>query len=466
MHSNGHSAHEGQAALATAAAVQQNLQQRHEKSGNMFRLAVLFSAGLLVLGVIGFILRIADGVSDTAMWGYYAAAFAFVLSTAVAAPMVAIAPRIAKAHWRRPISRIAELFGIVGIFNLLLFIPLIWVLPPLDNGRRTLWFFDMVGEPVPNYSPHIWATLAILALAAVGVMLLWVSALPDFAALRDRTTGRKQKMYAWLARGWYGTTQQWHMQKHRLGILGAFYFMMFIFVHFLITVDFLMALVPGWIDALYPVTHAASALQAGAASVIIVMVILRQWGGYKEYIGLDQFWGLGKLLFALSLLWIWFWFSSFNIFWFGRKPNEISVLELFIKGPYLPLFYAVFVLSFAFPLFFMIWNPIRKSIWGPTVLAVGVLIGIFLDRIRMYVAGYSVADQSPLHAMDHVPVANKPDIADIFILFGAIGGSILIYLLASRLIPIVSIWEQKELLLYKLHKPFHRTHVRVMGKPD
>ncbi|MBM3945324.1 MAG: hypothetical protein FJ317_07555, partial [SAR202 cluster bacterium] len=289
MHNNGHNGHLGEAVLTTAAAVQQDFQERHERPrGQAFKAAVGLFAVLFVLGIVGFILRIADGVSDTAKWGYFAAAFAFVLSTAQAAPMVAIAPRIAKAHWRRPISRIAELFSVVGLFNLLLFIPLLWVLPPLEQGRRTLWFFGEVGESVPNYSAHIWATLAILALVIVGVLLVWMSALPDLAALRDRLPEgtRKQRMYAMLARGWKGTSAQWFMQKHRLGILGAFYFAMLIFVHFLISVDFLMTLVPGWIDALYPATHAANALQGGVASVMLTMVIMRQWGGYKDQIGL------------------------------------------------------------------------------------------------------------------------------------------------------------------------------------
>ena len=42
----------------------------------------------------------------------------------------------------------------------------------------------------------------------------------------------------------------------------------------------------------------------------------------------------------------------------------------------------------------------------------------------------------------------------------------MVYLLASRVLPGISIWEQKELLLYKSHKPFHRTEVLVLGKPD
>jgi hypothetical protein len=46
-----------------------------------------------------------------------------------------------------------------------------------------------------------------------------------------------------------------------------------------------------------------------------------------------------------------------------------------------------------------------------------------------------------------------------------IAGSILIFMLATRLIPAVNLWEQKEMLLYKAEIQFHRTKVTVMGKP-
>ena len=458
----------GPGELGTQAGVTRDLLARHQRTGRMFRGAVALFAVMLVLGVIGLVMRLSGGVSDKAVWGYYAAMFAFILTTAQAAPMVAIAPRMAKSHWRRPISRAAELWSVVGLFNLLLFIPMLWVLPSLEDGRRTLWFFDP-GE-VPAYSPHIWATLALVFLVITGLALLWLSAMPDLAFIRDTSSGRRQRIAAKLARGWLGTSQQWNMLYHRMGIVGAFYFMMLVFVHFLISVDFGMALVPGWIDALFPVTHAANALQAATATMLLTMFFLRQFGGYKEHIGLDQFWGLGKLLFALSLLWFWFWFSSFIILWYGKKPSELAVLELLMFGPYLPAFMAAFVLNFLVPLFTMIWNPLRKSIWGPTLIATSVLVGTFFDRIRLYVAAYSVPGIGDptvdKHELQGIPVSNLPDVADVFIILGAIGGSLLVYLLASRIIPLVNVWEQKEMLLYRVHKPFHRTEVLVLGKRD
>ena len=485
-HSSGH--HEPREGLyvpfSTQAEVVQDLVGKHDKPSDKWWSGVAAGGILLALGIIGFALRMSGDVSDRIVWGYFAMMFAFVLTTAQAAPMVAIAPRIANGHWRRPISRAAEIWTAVGIFNMILFIPMLWILPPLTDGRRSLWFWD--GEDpflsrVPVYSPHIWATLAMLALVVTGVMLLWLSARPDLALIRDHAPDGWRKRWATkLSSGWIGSTAQWNNLYHRMGILGAFYFIMLVFVHFLISVDFLMVLVPGWIDALFPITHAANALQAGVATVILTMIVLRQWGGYKDYITLEQFWGVSKLLFALSLLWFWFWFSSFNVLWYGKKPNSQGALELTMVGPYLPVFIAVFVLCFAAPLFVMMWNVVRKSIWGPTIMSVSVLLGTLLDRMRLYVSAYSahvekIMDKNLTHHYIHLddsgrlPLAlrrmHMPDIPDILMILGVIGGCVLVYLLFARLIPPVNIWEQKELMLYKMHKAYHRTQVFVLGKP-
>ena len=96
----------------------------------MFTLGLLLSFGLLVLGVVGFVARAtADGFDDRAPWGYYMATFSFVFMVTSAAPVAAVAFRFTKSHWRRPLSRVSELFAVVGIFNIITFIPMMMIFP-------------------------------------------------------------------------------------------------------------------------------------------------------------------------------------------------------------------------------------------------------------------------------------------------------------------------------------------------
>ena len=82
-------------------------------------------------------------------------------------------------------------------------------------------------------------------------------------------------------------------------------------------------------------------------------------------------------------------------------------------------------------------------------------------------ASWSVTAVENKHALHDIPGLVMPDVYDILMWIGGVAGAILVYLLVTRIVPVVSIWEQKELLLYKIHKPFHRLEeVLVLGKKD
>jgi len=428
------------------------------RAGRVFKASVVALSILLALGIVGFVMRVSDGFSDHTAWGYYAALFSFLLTTTQSALIVSIAMRLARNNWRRPVSRASELFAVVGIFNLLVFIPMIMILPA-DEGRSSLWF------EWPQGGPHFWDTVSFATLVFCGIGLLYVSSLPDLAVIRDRSAGWRQTFAKILTPFWRGTQKQWLIMNIGLGVLGALYFILLIFNHTMISSDMAMSLVPGWRDALFPTYHAVTSLQAGLATVIVVLFVLKKYGGFDKYIHMEQFWAMSKLLLALSLMWFYFWFSGFIILWYGRQPIEQNILTLFMVGPYKSLFIASFLLNFVVPVLMLIWNMVRKSIVGPTIVAGIILVGSLIDRIRIYVASYSIEDVFA-HTMESVPAAHTPDIFDIFILIGGISGAILVYILAAKVIPVVSIWEVKEGMLYTVVRPFLRRKVTVIGKPD
>lgn len=429
--------------------------------GRGYRRLVVASGALLAVGIIAFIVQaFRHGFDDRAPWAYYAAAFAFLLTTAGSAPLVSITMRMAKSHWRRGLSRASEMFAVSGLFMLLMYIPLLFLLPVTD-GRTTLWV------NWHGHAPHIYDTIAILLLVTTGLALLYVSARPDFATLRDNTTGGRQRLYARLALGWQGTKQEWHRQRAFLGVLGAFYFMFLIFTHLLISTDFAMSLVPGWKDSIYPAYHALTGLQSAIAITIVGMFLLRR-SGLRRYLYLDHFWALAKLMLALSLLWFYFWWSGFFIFWYGRSISEQGVLNYLMKDTYFWPFIITFLCSFIIPVFFfLIWNPIRKSVNGPAIAASVILVGAMFARIREYVAGFSIPEELIGHeAIETTLPANAPYLLDVLFILGALGGVVFFYLLGMRFIPVVSIWEHRELALLRKVRPYLRRYTVVLGKPE
>ena len=115
----------------------------------------------------------------------------------------------------------------------------------------------------------------------------------------------------------------------------------------------------------------------------------------------------------------------------------------------------------------------RKQVKGvphPVIFQSGNILGrsqvissfLFVLLCNVYASILSIHLSSVSEVPTNIPT---PHVADIFVIIGFIGGSILTFMLATRLIPAVNIWEQKEMLLYKAEVQFHRTKVMVMGKP-
>jgi molybdopterin-containing oxidoreductase family membrane subunit len=445
----------------------------HASKGKLYRNALLITGGIFSLGILAFLVRFFTeefNSDNREPWAYYAAMVAFLLTTAGAAPIVAVALRLVKAHWRRPMTRVAEIYGSVGLLTLLLFIPLLFLIPSA-SGRRTIWFQDHDGPfgigtygKIPG-APHAYDLLALLFLVICGLALLYLSALPDIAKLRDQKSESRVN-YNRLSLGWYGTWKQWKIVNLGVTLLGVFYLMLFIYTMSIFSIDLSLSLVPGWRDAIYPTFQTLTALQAGLAATIVGLYLIRRFARLEQYIGVEQFWGASKILLALSLLWFYFWWSGFIVYWYGRIPAEKDILELFMFGPYMALFIAAFLLCFVCPFLILLWNSVRKTVWGPTLAGVSVLLGTLVDKIRLYVPSWSITDSLDKHALSSMPGTNYPDIGDLLMVFGGIAGAIFIYLLVSKIVPIVSFWEMKEGMMLRTVRRYLRREIIVHGKPD
>ncbi len=453
---NGH--HHHAEAVLTPADVTADALRQFTFGGPRYNIALVFFGALLAFGVLGVIARLVEGYQHRANWAYPVAAFAFLLSTTQAAPIVAYGLRFAKAHWRRPLTRAAELHAVSGLLLFLFFLPLLPTLPPL-RGRSNIWFNWPVG------APHLWELVFLAVLVSAGLAVLYFSARPDWAAaLRLRTNDGRAAMGARFAQDWVGSQQQWRATWQGMLYLGALYVITFAGVHLIFSTDFSMSQIPGWFSSIFPAWHTLGALQAGLATTILTLGILRTLGGMRSYLQLDQFWGLAKILLALSLLWFYMFWADFLTQWYGRTPREAAVLTLLVWGPYAVPFLLAFLGSFLLPFLLLIWSPIRVSIVGPTLVALIVLIGNFFDRVRLYVSAYSLESVTG-HQIEKIPATHLPDFIDVMIVLGSIGGAIFCYLLALKFVPVLNTWEVKEGLYLRVVRPFLRTRVPIIGKP-
>ncbi len=440
----------------------------------LFNIVLYAGALLTVLGVVGFVLRLlADGFSDHRAWGFYVAAFAFVFTLTSSAPLAACAFRFTKSHWRRPLSRVSELFSLVSIVNILLFIPAIIALPDIANPlgasnealdiRRTIWF------RVPFGAPEGWLLAGMVGLAVGSLSILWLAARPDMAQSRAQMTGFRASLYRTLAGGWYGTKRQWEIQKAGLALLGAFYFMLLVFMQFIVVSEFAMSMIPGWKDSILPPFYTVISFQSGLAIILVTAYAMRRWGGYREIIGQAPFWAASKVLLGLTLLHTYHLFAFFITYWYGRLEIELNILNYLMFDSYLGIFWAQLFFTFFIPFPILLSNHARRLGWGAPLAGVFIIIGLMLFHIRIFAAAFASSDSESLYhffLLAPVPRATFPDLWDIFLILGAFGIVMLVFRLGMMLLPPISVWEMKEGSMYQRVDTFIRGRYLVLGKPE
>ena len=469
----GHGQHAGMWVFPDAKVMSQDVSEKTRSMPQPFAIALMVTGFLFIIGIVGFVARaVDDGFGEIAPWGYYMAIFSFVFMISSAGPLVVVAFRFTKSHWRRPLSRVGELFSIVCILNLLMFIPLMFLLPDLANPdgavegqlelRRTIWFEG------PTGSPHVWDFLGVAFLAITSLAILWLSAMPDMAESRGGATGFRGWVYNRLAGHWYGTKRQWNTQKAGLALLGAFYFMIMIFVHFEISSDYAQSLIPGWKDSIFPVIYSITSLQMALGAILITLFIMRRWGGYEGYIGKSLFWSASKVLLGVTLLWVYHLFAFFITFWYGRMEVEQNIIKYLIVDTYGGVFLVNLVFGFVAPFVLLIWNPVRRSAWGPALAGVLIIIGGLAFNIRIFVGAANAAVGKEIYnqIFEHTPPPVYPDVWDLFMVVGGIGGAIFVFLASTKLLPLLSLWEVKEGAMYQSWGRFIRGEYMILAKPE
>lgn len=431
--------------------------------GARFSMLEIVLAILTVIGIAALIMNAAvNGLSDLAPWGYTAIAANYVLSSFLAAPILAVLLRLTRSDWRRPLSRLAEVQAAAGIVVIIFYIPLLAVIPS-SEGRVTWW------SNWPWGTPWFFNLVMLLLLVGTGYALIWMSARPDFTTARNYVAegSAHHEWYGRLAVGWVGTLKQWTIQRIGVSLLGALYLILYVWMVSLLYTDFGIALLPSWRSAVFPGFAVMSSLQAGLAMTIIAMYVMRRWGGLEEYITWDYFWAISKLLLTTSLLWFYLWFSEFMIFWYGRLPGQVNVIETVMTGVYLVPMVLTFSLNFALPLLILMWNKVRKTINGPTIVAGLVLIGLFFDRLRIFGAAFGTKDPYA-HELEEelIPDFLTPGIYDVLIVVGCFSAAIFCVLMAARFVPIPSIWEVGSGIGLRIRKRYLNHDVPVIGKPE
>jgi Ni/Fe-hydrogenase subunit HybB-like protein len=374
------------------------------------------------------------GISRPVFWGFYVTNFVFWIGISHAGTLISAILRLVDAGWRRPVTRAAEAITVFAL--------MIGAMFPIIHLGRPWLFFWLVPYPSerliwPNFrSPLVWDFFAINTYLMGSLLFLFLPMIPDFALVRDRSTGWRRRVYGWLALGWQGTTKQWHRLESAMQIMAIAILPVAVSVHTIVSFDFSMAVVPMWHSTIFGPYFVAGAIFSGIAALIIAMAFLRRFLHLEAYLHPVHFQNLGKLLLLMSLLWSYFVFAERLTVWYGNNPEEMAAFWATQRGRYAPLYWTMVVCNFVIPFTVLSIGRFR-TITGCVIASMGVLVGMWLERFLIIVP--SLANK----ALPYAWGTYQPQPIEIMVTISTFAAMALLYTLFAKFIPVISMWELK-----------------------
>jgi molybdopterin-containing oxidoreductase family membrane subunit len=238
-----------------------------------------FFATIVLLGFVAVGILANRGLGMTGMnrpvyWGFFITNFVFWIGISHAGVMLSAILRLAQAEWRRPATRAAEVLTVFALGTAAM-------MPIVHLGRmwRFYWVFpyDWARGIWPDIrSPLVWDPHALSTYLIGSSLFIFVALIPDFAVLRDKTSGMAHSIYGALSMGFRGTVRQWRLQAIAGIILSALLLPVFVSVHSIVSWDFGMAMaIPAWHTTIFAPYFVIGAVHSGVAGVITVLILLR-----------------------------------------------------------------------------------------------------------------------------------------------------------------------------------------------
>jgi molybdopterin-containing oxidoreductase family membrane subunit len=403
-----------------------------EATGTRFYLMAFFFLAVFGVAVWQYVRQWTLGLGVTGMnqpvtWGFYIINFVFFIGISHAGTLISAILRLTQAEWRRPITRMAEVItAIVLVIG--------GLHPILDLGRPDRMLNIFVWGRLQ--SPLLWDVMSITAYFAASTVYLYLPLIPDIAKLRDRGV-RPRWLYQFLSWNYCGTPRQVAVLEKAIGILMILVIPVAVSVHTVISYIFAMTLQAGWHSTIFGPYFVVGAILSGIAALQIVMIVFRKVYHFERYLKPIHFVNLSKLLLAISILWFYLTFCEYLTGFFGSEPAELNVMLFKLTGPYAFPFWLMLFCNFVLPVV-ILSRPRWRTIPGILTVSIGVVIGMWLERLIIVVPSLSVP------YIDFPSHPYWPTFTEISLFAGAIAVFCLGFMLFAKFFPLISIWEIEE----------------------
>src|SRR5262245_50932286 len=377
------------------------------------------------------------GLNHPVGWAVDITSFVFWIGIGHAGTLISAILHLFRQRWRTAINRSAEAMTIFAVMTAGLF-------PLIHTGRP--WFAYWL-VPYPNWrylwvnfrSPLVWDVFAVTTYLTISLCFWYTGLIPDFATLRDRTTGWRRGIYGILSLGWRGSERHWQHYERAYMMLAGLSTPLVLSVHSVVSFDFATSVLPGWHTTIFPPYFVAGAIFSGFAMVMTLMLVTRAVYGMKSVITMRHLELMNKIILLTGSLVGYPYAMEFFIAAYSGNEYERYVFMNRAFGPYKWAYWTMITCNVLVPQLFW-FKRFRTNL--PVMFAVSILvnIGMWFERFVIIVTS--------LHR-DFLPSSwgyYRPTLIDMGIYTGTLGFFFTCFLLFIRWVPMIAIAEVKGVL--------------------
>ncbi|HTY00736.1 MAG TPA: NrfD/PsrC family molybdoenzyme membrane anchor subunit [Bacteroidota bacterium] len=403
--------------------------------GVAFLLVMVFLAAVTYLFMRGVGIW---GVNIPIGWGFAIVNFVWWIGIGHAGTLISAILLLLHQHWRNAINRFAEAMTLFAVACAGMF-------PILHLGRPWVFYWLF---PVPNTmgvwpqfrSPLIWDVFAVSTYATISFLYWYVGLIPDLASMRDKAKSvLVRRIYGILAMGWRGASRHWHRYETVYLLLAGLATPLVVSVHSVVSFDFSVGIVPGWHSTIFPPYFVAGAIYSGFAMVLTLAIPVRKMYHLETLITKRHLDYMAKVMLATGLIVAYGYLMESFYAWYSGNPYERFMMMNRQFGPYGFVYWLLILCNIALPQ--LLWIPkVRANTLYLFVISIIVNIGMWLERFVIVVTS--------LHR-DFLPSSwgmYYPTIWDWATFLGTIGVFLALMFLFVRLLPMISIFEIRQLL--------------------
>jgi molybdopterin-containing oxidoreductase family membrane subunit len=376
------------------------------------------------------------GIDIPVAWGIAIASFVWWIGIGHAGTLISAILLLLHQEWRNSINRFAEAMTLFAVMCAGMY-------PLAHLGRPWLFYWLL---PYPNNmsvwpqfrSPLVWDVFAVSTYFTVS-LIFWYSALiPDFATLRDQTTGRVRSMiYGFLALGWRGSALHWHRFQNAYLLLGGLATPLVVSVHTVVSFDFAVAILPGWHSTIFPPYFVAGAIFSGFAMVIMLAIPIRHIWGLENLVTERHLDNMAKIMLGTGLIVAYAYAVEWFMSWYSADTYEAFLAHNRVAGPYAPVYWATILCNIG-SIQTLWFRSVRRNPLALFAVALIVQTGMWLERYMIVIVS--------LHR-DFLPRSwgmYSGTFYDWLIFTGSWGLFLTFFLLFLRYVPMITMFELRE----------------------